>query len=122
MPQTTEKERSQAARETVTVAVASSMALFAGVVAMWVMTLSSMRDTYALQVSTLTQSVAKQLTAAPPASREQTLQALQADEPPTSEYRPAAHAAHVAGEAACSATDAVPALQLRQAAEGGVVP
>ena len=81
MPQTTEKERSQAARETVTVAVASSMALFAGVVAMWVMTLSSMRDTYALQVSTLTQSVAKQLTAAPPASREQTLQALQADTP-----------------------------------------
>ena len=81
MPQTTEKERSQAARETVTVAVASLMALFAGVVAMWVMTLSSMRDTYALQVSTLTQSVAKQLSASPPASREQTLQTLQADTP-----------------------------------------
>jgi PAS domain S-box-containing protein len=79
MPQTTEKERSQATRETVTVAVASVMALFAGVVAMWVMTLSSMRDVYTLQVSNLAQSAAKQLSATPAASREKTLQALQAE-------------------------------------------
>lgn len=78
MPETTVKERSQATRETVTVAVASLMALFAGVVAMWIMAVGSMRESYRQSVLQTAQQLALRMSNAPSSDQQQLLNELKA--------------------------------------------
>ena len=79
MPQTTNQERSQATRETVTVAIASMMALFAGVVALWIMVVGQLRDSYHQYVLGLVDSAAQQVSRVPAAAHEQALAAAAAN-------------------------------------------
>jgi PAS domain-containing protein len=79
MPETTAKERSQATRETVTVAVASLMALFAGVVAVWIMAVGSMRESYRQSVLQTAQQLALRVSHAEPRDQQQLLGELKAE-------------------------------------------
>lgn len=81
LPEFVAEDRRQANRETIAVAFASVGAVIAGVLGLWLFTVSAMRDGYRNYVVSLVQTVAQQLATMPAAESEEVLRALQKAQP-----------------------------------------
>lgn len=75
------EDRRQANRETIAVAFASVGAVVAGVLGLWLFTVTAMRDGYRNYVVSLVQTVAQQLATMPAAESEELLRAIQKAQP-----------------------------------------
>ena len=81
LPEFVREDRRQANRETIAVAFASVGAVIAGVLGLWLFTVTAMRDSYRNYVVGLVQTVAQQLATMPAAESEEALRALQKTQP-----------------------------------------
>ena len=81
VPDSVSEDRRQANSETLAVAFASIGAVVAGVLGLWLFTVSAIRDNYRNYVTSLVQSVAQQLATMPATESEELLRSIQKSQP-----------------------------------------